>query len=249
MLDKNLIGVFREVGLDGKAARAYLALLELGKGTATEIAARAELKRSNVYYILDELQGKGYVHEVLGEKIKKFSATDPSKIFYAIQTATEELRFMLPVIKALQNKGKAKPRIEYFEGKDAILSVFRLYERSERKESVRYLTSIKRLKTFIPEEVTRWVARYQDKRISHRSKTLIGNAEEDKSWGREVAKTGVAIRVMPKNSHMDMDFSITETILGITSFDPLFVVVIHSEQIARSAVQLFDLAWQMGKGI
>jgi len=44
-----------------------------------------------------------------------------------------------------------------------------------------------------------------------------------------------------------MDFTIADDILGITSFDPLFIVVIHSAGIASSAAQLFDLAWLQGK--
>ena len=42
---------------------------------------------------------------------------------------------------------------------------------------------------------------------------------------------------------MDMDFAIVDDTLGITSFDPLFIVLIRSESIAESAAKLFDLAW------
>lgn len=46
---------------------------------------------------------------------------------------------------------------------------------------------------------------------------------------------------------MDMDFAIVDNMLGITSFDPTFIVVIYSESIAHSAATLFDLAWQGAK--
>jgi sugar-specific transcriptional regulator TrmB len=48
----------KELGLTEKQAKIYLALVEIGKGTAYAIAKQAKLKRPITYVILEELRLK-----------------------------------------------------------------------------------------------------------------------------------------------------------------------------------------------
>ena len=247
MIDENLVLALSGVGFEEKEARVYLALSEIGKASVSEIAAKAELKRPAVYYLLENLKTRGYVQDVAGDKVKRFSAIDPGRVLHNNQIAVEEFRFMLPLIRALQEKGGARPRIEYLEGKDAVVAVYRLFEKRKR---ARFLTSIKRLNTFMPEEVESWVRRYesgQDKEKTHA--TLLTDTPEDRAWADRAMKAEQNVRTLPKGMEIEMDFSMVDDILSITSFDPLFIVVIHSERIARSSMALFDLAWKTGKEI
>jgi len=239
-LQRSLFGA----GFDDKESRAYLALLELGSGTVTQIAKKAELKRAIVYHVLSRLQERGYVQEMENKKVKRFQATDPSKIVKNIITAADDLRVMLPVLRAVQHKGYSKPRVEFFESKEAIVNIYRTYDRGE---SMRFLTSIRRLHEFIPEEVEQWVKRFESGVIKSGGKHLVVDCKEDRSWGQRVKKYNQDIRLLPKGQRVDMDFAIVDDMLGITSFDPLFIVVIYSESVARSAEQFFDLAWKSGR--
>jgi sugar-specific transcriptional regulator TrmB len=247
MVDKDLAVVLTAVGFDEKEAGTYLSLLELGKASVAQIAAHAELKRPIVYYVLERLIKNGFAQEIPGTKVRLFAAVDPSRILYKTQTATEELRFMLPLMRALYDKGADRPKIEYFEGREAIITVYRLFE---KRKQARFLTSIKRLDTIMPQEVESWVRRYEEGRSKDKMQaTLISDSTIDLAWGKRVVQAGQKVRIIPTGMNADMDFSIVDDILSITSFDPLFIVVIHSEQIARSAAALFDLAWESGKEI
>ncbi len=53
--------------------------------------------------------------------------------------------------------------------------------------------------------------------------------------------------MLPQGTDYQMNFGISDTILAITSFDPLFVVVIHSQQVVDAATLLFELAWKSAK--
>ena len=239
MLDKNILQTLKNVGLEEKEAHVYLANLELGSASVSQIAQRAGLKRPIVYYILEKLKSRGYIYRIEEGGVKKFSAADPSKVFQVASGAVEELRFMLPIIRALQEKGAKKPRIEYLEDRESILSLFRLYDRGK---SQRYITSIDRLDVTDLEDPGMWAKRYESGQIKARAKTLLSDTPKDRAWAKRVAATGQSVRFIPPG--MDMDFSIVDGLFSITSLEPLFSVVIHSESAARSAAALFDLVWK-----
>ncbi len=246
MAEQTLLRTIEEIGFDEKEAAVYVALLELGQGTAGEIAVKAKLKRPIVYHVIDRLKNKGFAHDVVQKGVKKFASADPSKLFQNIKAATDNFKFMLPVMRALQNKGSEKPRIEFFEGKDAALSVFRTYEHSK---SMRYITSMERIYDLIPEEADAWAQRTEKEIIHSNCKHMLVDSKVDKDWGKCVISGGHGVRLLPKGIEMEMDFAIVDDMLGITSFAPFFVVVIYSEGIARSAAQLFDLAWEQCRNL
>ena len=47
--------ILKNLGLSEKAAQVYLASLELGEAPVQKLAERAGLKRTTVYYVLEEL--------------------------------------------------------------------------------------------------------------------------------------------------------------------------------------------------
>jgi sugar-specific transcriptional regulator TrmB len=243
-MDTSLLAVLRGVGLEEKEAAAYLALTELGQASASQIADKAGLKRSIVYYVLDQLKTAGYVQELPGFKVKRFAAADPTKVLEHSRSAVEELRFMLPLIRALQNKGSAKPRIEYFEGREAVLSVYRLFDRAK---SVRFITSMQTLSKFMLDEVEAWTKREHRLQKGREVRELLVDTHEDRVWGKKAITSGRKVAILPQEISFDMDFAMSESMLAITSFDPLFIVVIHSESIARSAATLFDIAWKVSE--
>lgn len=246
-MDPSIIAALKGIGLEDKEARVYLALVESGTASVSDIARRAELKRPIVYYVLERLHKRGYAHSVQVGKVRHFAASDPTRVLRDSQAAAEELRFMLPLILALQDKGTAKPRIEYLEGKEAILSVYRYYN---TRTDARFLTSIQRLNEFIPEETETWLRNYESGKTKKKTKaTLLTDTPADRAWAKRAIKAGQSVRTVPHGMSIDMDFSIVDNILSITSFDPLFIVVIHSERVAKSAGQLFDLAWESGREI
>ena len=60
----HLISQLVKVGLNEKESRVYLALLELGSGTAYAVAKKAGIKRPTAYIVLDELRKRGLVLKI-----------------------------------------------------------------------------------------------------------------------------------------------------------------------------------------
>jgi len=244
MTDQSLANALESIGFDEKESKVYLALLELGSGTATQIAEKSGLKRAIIYHVIDRLKAQGYAQDMPEEGVKKFSVTDPSRVLQNVRTAVEDFKYMIPVMRALQNKPGNMPRMEFFEGKDAVLSIYReLFQ----GKSMRYLSSMKHMLSALPQESEAFIDRVRKGLISDNGKHLLGDTREDREWGSKIIDAGHKVRVLPKDMSFEMDFGIVDDVLAITSFDPFFVVVIRSETVAKSSAQLFDLAWMQGK--
>lgn len=149
----------------------------------------------------------------------------------------------MPIVKAMQEKGQNKPKVEFFDDKEAIVAVYRNFSSAK---SLRYLASIKRLFDVIPDEVVRWTDRLRNKRLKAKEKYLLQDSREDREWVKLVEKAGQEAKIMTKGLKMYTDFTIADNVLCITSFDPFYVVVIHSAGIAVSAAQIFDILWLSG---
>ena len=72
-----IIEQLNQLGLNGRQARVYLALLQLGSATAIEIAKYTKYKHPTVYDVLDLLKEKRLITETLSGKRKIFSAVFP----------------------------------------------------------------------------------------------------------------------------------------------------------------------------
>ncbi len=241
MPDQTLAQVLRRVGFDGKEAAVYLALLETGRATAAEVAARAELKRPIVYHILERLIRQGFASEQPGAAVKRFAAEDPSLVLRNARGAVDDLASLLPLMRALQSRGRRKPRIEFFDTKSAIESVYRTFENGR---DARYLTSMARLHEHVPEALRDWFRRCERGVATAKVRQLVPSSPDERTWAAKARALGQQVRFLPSGAAVDMDFAIVDEALAITSFDPLFIVVIRSEKIAASASLLFDLAWK-----
>ena len=69
-----------EIGLNEKEARVYIATLELGQGSAAEIAKKSGVNRATTYFTLENLMKIGLVSASNEEKKQLFVPEDPSQL-------------------------------------------------------------------------------------------------------------------------------------------------------------------------
>lgn len=249
MLEAQLQNLLEETGFTEKEANVYLALLELGEANVTQIAEKSELKRSIVYVILESLIKRGYASEIPGAKVNHYSSVDPIKILQHLQGLTTNFKQMLPVFRGLYNKPVYKPKIHYFEGKQGVLSVYR--QINPIKGSL-FFTSIHRIAKHIPEEIESWIQGIRNEKIIPNAKHILPNTKEDLRFGKKIHGFNKnQVRILPKIKEIDMDLSIFDNKVALTSLEKkhLFIVVIESEALYKSMKIMFDLAWKSAKTI
>ncbi len=223
----------------------YLALLSLGEAPVTDIAKRAGLKRSIVYVILGKLAERGFASLVPSARVQTFRSADPDKIVANAQSNLLALQQFAPVLRAMRQTGVGRPRIEVFEGHDGIVSVYRQFERGKE---ARYLASMARHREYFAAEFERWVRGFESGAITTTTRNLVPDDADGKQFAMRVrSATCQSVRFLPKGQDVDLDLAVVDDRIGITSFDPLYIVVIHHPAIARSLATLFDLAWAQAK--
>ena len=115
----NIIEQLQLLGLTEKQARVYLALVELGRGTAYAIAKKANVKRPTVYVILDELRLKSLVLKIPHSKKQIFIAKNPQDFFKEQEEKLESAKQALPKLLARIPQGD-RVKTYFFEGREGI---------------------------------------------------------------------------------------------------------------------------------
>lgn len=116
--------ILTKFGLSEKESAIYIACLELGGADVSAVALQANIKRPTAYFVLRDLEGKGFVSSVSSGKIKQFRAEDPKKILALEKTKVEDLEFALPGLLGLGTKNEYKPGVRFFTGKQGIRAVY-----------------------------------------------------------------------------------------------------------------------------
>jgi HTH-type transcriptional regulator, sugar sensing transcriptional regulator len=130
-LENNIIDGLYELGLNGKEAQIYLALIKLGEVGTSKICKDTSLHRQFVYQFLDSLEKKGLVQNIIVKGRKKFSAKNPeviSKLLDYKKTIAEK------IIKDISKIAKIPEEqiVEVNQGEDSyLLSAFELINKAE----------------------------------------------------------------------------------------------------------------------
>ena len=123
-MEKNTFEKIRDLGLSENETRVYLALLELGQATVTQISKKAGLNRTTGYDVLERLGWNGLVNRArAGKKKMIYMAEPPSRLKQYLEDKAklyerrvDEVKNILPELQSLQ-KTKIKPVIKFAEGR------------------------------------------------------------------------------------------------------------------------------------
>src|SRR3989344_1460087 len=109
----DLIEIVKNLGLSTKAAKIYLASLELGEASVQQLAQKAKIKRTTLYYILEDLVEAGVL---ISSKTGKKIYYVPEQPATLLKNAKEKIANFEDSIKLVEDKTgyrNRKPRV-YF---------------------------------------------------------------------------------------------------------------------------------------
>ena len=113
----------KEIGLNEKETKAYLALLELGDSLVSEIAKKTGINRSLLYTIMSDLEKKGMVSYILKNNLRYYRAVEPTKILSILKEKEKNFASILPELIKLYKPRKKKPVVEILEGREGIKTI------------------------------------------------------------------------------------------------------------------------------
>ncbi|MEO8637855.1 MAG: helix-turn-helix domain-containing protein [Candidatus Taylorbacteria bacterium] len=240
----------RTFGLSEKETIVYVALLELGKGTVTQISRKAGINRTTGYDILDSLSNKLLVNVSGKEPKQEYAVEPPDAILRFLKDRlqdteeqikkAEELVPQLRRVEATQNR----PKIKFYEGKEGLKHVYEDTLASE--EPIRAYANVddmhKGLANYFPE----YYKRRAEKNIKIRAivpKTPTGEerASHDEEEKREIAF------VPADKYYFSPEINIYDNKIMIASWREKLGVIIESAEIADAMKKIYELAWAEAK--
>lgn len=235
-------------GLSEKEAKTYLACLELGESSASDISLKSSLPRTLIYDLLERLIDIGIVSYTIKENKKYFHAVNPEEFLNILKEKEESIKRVMPfLIELHKSKGVKRPKVEIYEGIESMKTVMNDILRSEIKEFYAYGSSKSSIAVF-PAFIEEWHERRAKQGVF--MKAIYNNTIEAHERVRSYVHTfkKAAYRFMPITVHSPTAVIIygDKVVLQSWTKDP-FAVVIESNEMAANQKRYFDELWKISK--
>ena len=237
------------LGFNEKEAKVYLAVLQLAKATASQIARFSKVNRTTTYLYLRNLINRGLVSSFESMGRVFFIAESPERFIQLLDVRAQEISRqaeyfskMLPELKSIFNLAKGKPQIRFFEGKEGLISMQQDILETHKEHicgfyCVDYVYEVfpDINKNYSSERVKRQI----ESKIIYTSRLGAKKFSDDEEKLRE--RRFVPFEKFPFSS----DVTIYGNKVAFASLrGDLAGVIIENKQIADSLQLLFDLAWE-----
>ncbi len=122
----------QELGFSEKEVKIYLTMLDLGSAVASDIAKKADLKRSTAYVILDSLASRGLTSVVERRGVQFYTPAPPEQIVTYLRNMSSRYASLADTAKKLipelkithKTHTKHTPKIQMFQGLEGIKTVY-----------------------------------------------------------------------------------------------------------------------------
>ena len=248
--NQNLQTTLTELGFSDKETKVYLALLELGRGTTSEIARGAGILRTTAYNILDILAGKGLVKLTGKEPKAEYVALPPEKIIDYLEKEIKDYQEKLnranqlaPQLKSIHNVAE-RPKIKFYEGKDGLKEVYE--DTLTSTEPIRAFAAVDDMHQALPDYFPEYYKRRAKKGIAIRgivpaTEMALERLKSNKEELREMA-------LVPKDKYyFSPEINIYDNKVMIASWREKLGIIIESEEIADAMKKIYELAWAEAK--
>jgi HTH-type transcriptional regulator, sugar sensing transcriptional regulator len=237
--------MLEKFGLTKTEEKVYLALLKVGNSPASEIIKKTQLHRTTVYDVLERLISKGIASYIIQNKIKSYSAVNPSKF---LDIASEEkkqaeekqklAKQVMSEINLIKQEAKAKSLAQIFVGLEGQKTIMK--DIIDEGKDFMELASEGRFEDELYEYTQQWAEQRRKKNI--KAKLISKKGDDAPIWKMN------EVRFIEEEYQ-----SPTATIIygnKVAIFiheDPVLIILIESKQLAQSYRNYFNVLWEIAK--
>jgi len=234
--------ILKNIGFEDKEADIYLALLELGESSVTELAKWTNIKRPTAYVVLESLLRKGFVHKVISEKKIHYIAQSPKRLESVAAVNLSQIKAILPDLEILDfaNRGD-KPRILMFEGKDKLDTAYE--DLFPYKGELLYMGNLPAAKDIFIESYKKLETVEYNK--DFKTRLIVDDSVVSRSYAEKHDNKFHQTRFIPKNMMpFDVDIGIYGEKTIITSVSGnYFSISIQDKKISSAFKTIFEIMW------
>ncbi|MGY1749309.1 TrmB family transcriptional regulator [Modestobacter sp. SYSU DS0511] len=236
-----------EIGIEPKAARFYLMLLEMRQPTVAEVAMASGITRSHAYDLTGHLRQRGLVELVDSDRVKRRAGTkvlrpnDPGRLLGEWHQRKRILDEVVPRLRAIHEKAGPFPRTSHYDGAAGIRQA--LFETLNWGCDLRAIMSMEDLYAAIGQDVMEGYVRERGRRRIFLK--VIRSAEKDTSpgWLTSDPEFREARWAPPSYVYTMTSIIGTDSVVMLSSTDESFAVKIESSEYATMQANLFEVLW------
>ena len=229
----NLTESLENLGLNEKQAKVYIALLQIGQGSAYAIAKLSGLKKSTTYVVLEDLIDKGVVRKVPRVKVMQYIAIPPTELFAMAQAKLiNAQKETLAELKALSSGDEHKMKVSYYEG---VKELKLMYQKQLKEDNSQKYFGFYGKNENIPQELQEIFKKnnlkFKEREITREG--VVGDGGIESVFGSGFKEN--------KNYNSNIFIEVSENKTYIFSAQNLEGAVIDSAELAEALGQIFKM--------
>lgn len=248
----DITNIFGGLGLKEEHAKIYIASLEWGETSITNLAERADIPRTTAYPFVEELVAMGILKKSLKHGKKNYMPADPEflkellkKRSEEIQKLNSELEEKMDSIQLFMKKAGNKPRLTYLEGADGIRQAYNMtFEAEDLGEEVWIQCLTEDYKGVVDGGFfDDYFKRFFASKIKSKEILTAGDEEYAAKWGSE---KNLQLLVDVGDKPTETDFMVYGDKVIFVSFnkEAPYALVVEDKEIAYCVKNLYSLAWK-----
>jgi predicted transcriptional regulator len=230
-----------------KQAKVYLACLELGNAKIPSIAKKAELKRTTVYGLVDELVALGMLSYSTKGKTKLIRAQEPKALLEMLDNKKQALEKALPGLQELFGTAHIRPQLQFFEGREGVR---RVYEDTLtcKEKKIYQIVKVQDFMAFPGGDFSRdYIRRRAAKGIEAFALHPKSGDVYDTTYGQESKEFLRHVRYLPPDVfHASMIMIYDDKVAMISTRQENFGCILQSKEFSATLRALFDFMWNLG---
>ena len=236
-----------ELGLTEKQAKAYLALLELWLEKSSVIANKAEIKRTTIYQILDELFFMWIISYTTKWKIKYYKALNPQKLVSLMQSKKEKAINLVPQLENLINlSSHNKPKISFFSWIEWVKNIYEDSLINNKNKKIYQIINVNAVGKFIWKD---FLKKYIEKRVNlgitaYAIHPIVWDIQNNIYWKNSNELKRIVRYAVPKifGSSIIMIYNNKVAVVSNTKENSWFLI--ESLDFVKSQKAFFDFIWE-----
>jgi len=239
----DLIEITQNLGLTAKAAKIYLAALELREASVQQLAQKSKIKRTTLYYILGELIEAGALIYTKAGKKSYYVAEQPANLLKKVKERISSFEDSLKLIEDKVGYVNKKPRVYFLYGSSGFKQAWDMILNTEEKE-FRIITQGENFLDYVKEKYIIDEIIAKKKKLNVLSKQLISDSAYAKKIIAKDSKENRISKVLPPAYKLPFTEIITESLVAFIS--PKFnnmIFIVENDLFSKTRKSIFEALW------
>lgn len=234
----------KELGLEEKEATIYLAVLQSGRASLSDIAKDTHIRRTTIYQHVNTLLKRGFLSKSLKGKRILYAPESPQKILDSFERGKASFVEHMPHLGALYENARHRPNVRLYEGIDGITKILdeigssllpidaffspeKFFREVPKKDSDRFLLAIEKNENVLRDLVEHDAV----------AETFIQNVKKNENSFHKV-------KLLPKDFPIAVDVLMTGKTVAMISFDNLVGLIVENAEIATFHKSIHSFFWK-----